>query len=207
MPLSEWSFAALDVETTGLDLSSGHEIIEIAVVGFNIRGIQDRWTTLVKPARPIPREAVQVHGIRDADVAKAPRIADVLGMVEEKTAGRILVLHNAPFDLEFLTAACHRAGRPPIDRPLIDTLILSRRCFAADNGHSLTELAARLGVVPEGSHRALPDCVTTANAMLALIRWVAAREGKELLDAGAVLRIERHPAMNGSAEAAASPAA
>lgn len=206
MPLKDWSFAALDVETTGLDLSSGHEIVEIAVVAFDAHGIQERWSTLVKPERPIPREAVQIHGIRDADVARAPRIADVLPLVEEKTRGRVLVLHNAPFDLEFVTGACHRANLQPIDRPLIDTLILSRRCYAPDAGHSLTELAARLGVAPEGAHRALADSVTTANVMLALMRRASAREGRDLLSAGEVARVERHPAL-APAECEASPAA
>lgn len=197
--LKDWRFASVDVETTGLSHMDGHEIVEIAVAGFTARGIEDRWSMLVKPGRPIPRESSNVHGIRDRDVANSPSMAEVLPLVEEKTAGRILVLHNAPFDLEFLTAACFRAGRAPMDRPLIDTLLLSRRCFTQVQGHTLTEVAARLGVVPEGAHRALPDAVTTANVMMALWRRAETSHGVELLRPEEVERIERHPALAGAA--------
>src|SRR5207248_10881608 len=87
--LPKWKFAALDVETTGLDCMAGHEIIEVAVVAFEPSGIEERWSSLVKPSRPIDPESIRVHGIRDADVAGAPSMAVVLPLVEEKTAGRV----------------------------------------------------------------------------------------------------------------------
>ncbi|HVP38130.1 MAG TPA: 3'-5' exonuclease [Candidatus Saccharimonadales bacterium] len=192
MPIKDWRFAALDVETTGLEVSEGHQIVEVAVVRFSPQGLEERWSTLVKPSRPIPPDAARVHGIREADVAGAPPIEQVLPLVDEKTRGRVVVVHNAPFDLEFLTAACARLGREPIDRPLVDTLIVSRRSFPEAQTHSLTELAARLGVVPEGAHRALPDAVTTANVMLALLRRAEAGSGAGLLDPEAEARVERH---------------
>ena len=191
--IQDWRFAALDVETTGLDPMDGHEIVEVAVVGFTAKAIEERWSTLVKPSRPIPPESAAVHGIRDADVASAPGMAQVLPQIEARTRGRILVLHNAPFDLEFITTACYMAGHDPIDRPLIDTLLISRRCFPGVQGHSLTELAARLGIAPEGAHRALPDAVTTANCMLALIRRAEGNSGMVLLEPDRIGRIERHP--------------
>jgi ATP-dependent DNA helicase DinG len=197
--IRDWRFAALDLETTGLDVADGHEILEVAVVRFSAAGIEERWSTLVKPSIPIPPDSARVHGIREADVAGAPSIEQVLPVVDQKTAGRILVAHNAPFDLEFLTAACARLGREPIDRPLIDTLIVSRRSFPEAQAHSLTELAARLGVVPEGSHRALPDAMTTANVMLALLRRADAGAGSQLLDADATERIERQLGLPASA--------
>jgi DNA polymerase-3 subunit epsilon len=194
-PWNDWRFAALDVETTGLSPMDGHEIVEIAVVGFGARGIDSRWSTLVKPSRPIPQDSAAVHGIRDADVASAPRMAEVLDEVDARTRGRILVLHNAPFDLEFVTSACFAAEREPIDRPLIDTLLISRRCFPAVQGHSLTEMAARLGIAPEGAHRALPDAVTTASCMIALIRRAESNRDMVLLEPEMIERIERHPAL------------
>ncbi|MBI5836466.1 MAG: 3'-5' exonuclease [Candidatus Eisenbacteria bacterium] len=199
--MKDWRYAALDLETTGLEVSEGHEILEVAVVGFSAAGIEERWSTLVKPTIPIPPDSARVHGIREADVAGAPALAQVMPLVEARTAGRIFVIHNAPFDLEFLTAACARMGREPIDRPLIDTLTVSRRVFPEAQAHSLTELATRVGVVPEGAHRALPDAVTTANVMLALLRRAEAPGATPLLDEAAVARIERRLAE------AAAPAA
>ena len=195
MALPRWKFAALDVETTGLDCMAGHEIIEVAVVAFEPSGIGERWSSLVKPSRPIDPESIRVHGIRDADVAGAPSMAVVLPIVEEKTAGRVLVLHNAPFDLEFLTSACMRLDRLPVDRPLVDTLMISRRCFPDAQAHTLTELATRLGVAPERAHRALPDAVTTANVMLALCRRAEANGGFPLFEPELIRRVEAHPAL------------
>jgi ATP-dependent DNA helicase DinG len=195
VPIHDWRFASLDLETTGLDVEEGHEILEVAVVRFTAAGIEERWSTLVKPSIPIPPDSAKVHGIREADVTGAPSIEEVMPLVEQKTAGRILVIHNAPFDLEFLTAACAKLGREPIDRPLIDTLIVSRRSFPAAQAHSLTELAARLGVVPEGAHRALPDAVTTANVLLALLRRAEASAESPVLDVEATERIERQLGM------------
>ncbi len=195
MPVKDWRYSALDVETTGLDPSTGHEIIEVAVVNFTASGIEERWSSLVKPGRSIPYDAAAVHGIRDADVAGAPALADLLPVIEQKTAGRVLVLHNAPFDLEFITSACARLEHEPIDRPLVDTLIVSRRCFPNAPAHSLAELATRLGVAPESVHRALPDATTTANVMMALCRRAEANHGFVLLEPEAVQRIERHPAL------------
>jgi DNA polymerase III epsilon subunit family exonuclease len=192
VPIGDWRFAALDLETTGLDVADGHEILEVAVVCFSARGIEKRWSTLVKPSIPIPQDSAKVHGIREADVAGAPTIEQVMPLVEEHTAGRILVIHNAPFDLEFLTAASARLGREPIDRPLIDTLVVSRRCFPGAQAHSLSELASRVGVALESAHRALPDALATANVMLALLRRAEASAEFPLLDTVARERIERH---------------
>ena len=195
MGLKDLRYAALDVETTGLSPVDGHEIVEVGLVAFRPSGIEERWSTLVKPGRSIPPEASAVHGIRQADVERAPAIAEVLPRIESLTAGRVLVLHNAPFDLEFLTSACFRNGREPMDFPLIDTLLVSRRAFPDSQGHTLTEVAARLGVAPEGAHRALPDAITTANVWMAMLRRVENHHGVTLLLPPEIERIERHPAL------------
>ena len=66
-------FVVVDVETTGTDPKMA-DLLEIAAVKVKGGKITDRWSTLVKPGRPIIGN--QMHGITDKDVAKAPSAAD-----------------------------------------------------------------------------------------------------------------------------------
>ncbi len=199
MSLQDLRYCSLDCETTGLSAIDGHQIVEIAVVSFHRDGIEERWSTLVNPGRTIPEDAIRVHGIRDGDVARSPKIADVLPTVAEKTAGRVLVAHNASFDLEFVTSACYRNGLDPIDRPLLDTLLVSRTAFPEASSHNLMELATRVGVAPESAHRALADAVTTAHVWMALLRRAAANAELRLLPPDSIERILRHPELQAPA--------
>ena len=70
-PSSE--FVVVDVETTGTDPKMA-DLVEIAAVKVKGGKITDRWSTLVKPGRPIVGN--QMHGITDKDVARAPSPAD-----------------------------------------------------------------------------------------------------------------------------------
>ena len=62
----------LDTETTGLnDLA---EIVEISILDDDGLVLLD---TLVRPRRPIPADAIRIHGIRNEMVAEALLAADM----------------------------------------------------------------------------------------------------------------------------------
>lgn len=161
-----------DVETTGLDPRRGHRIIEIA--GIRIEdGMVDETKTfisLVNPERLIPWEAKQVNKISDDDVRMAPGIEEVLPKFLEFAAGTILVAHNAAFDMGFLTCEKEMCWGY-IDLPeCLCTMRLSRTLFANEFGHSLDAVARRLNLtLPSARHRALPDVLLTAHALLKMI--------------------------------------
>jgi DNA polymerase III subunit epsilon len=94
----------LDTETTGL--RAGAEICEIALIDHDGRLLLD---TLVKPTRPIPRDALAIHGITDAMVEGAPTFAGLLPQLNELLSGRDVVIYNAEFDQKMLSqsAAAH----------------------------------------------------------------------------------------------------
>ena len=56
----------LDTETTGLSVTTGARIVEIAIVDLHGEPLLN---TLVNPEEPIPSAAQQVHGISDEMVA------------------------------------------------------------------------------------------------------------------------------------------
>jgi DNA polymerase-3 subunit epsilon len=159
--------SVVDTETTGVSPAYGATIVELARVEIENGRALDAWSCLVRPRRPIPPGATAVHGITDAMVAAAPAAADVAASFRDSLEGRTLVFHNASFDLPFLVAMIREAGLPRILNPVVDTLGLARGLFGSGS-NTLAELAGRLGLEPEGFHRARVDAQTTAGVFLAL---------------------------------------
>ena len=99
----------LDTETTGLDQNA--EIVEVAIVAADGQALVN---TLVKPERPIPREATQIHGITNKDVADAPTFARVWQeRLQPILARGPVVIFNAPFDLRMIKQSLRRYGLAP----------------------------------------------------------------------------------------------
>lgn len=87
----------LDTETTGIDSSS--EIIEICIIDDEERIL---YQSLVKPTRPIPKDAVNIHGITDELVHNAPNWLRVWPEVERVLRDRVIGIYNAEFDLRMI---------------------------------------------------------------------------------------------------------
>ncbi|MFO1541564.1 MAG: exonuclease domain-containing protein [Chloroflexota bacterium] len=115
------SFVVFDVETTSKDARFG-ELVEIAGVRIAKGKVTDRWSSLAKPSRPIV--GAQVHGLTDADVAKAPAPASAARAFLDWAGDAILVGHNVGFDIGFLQAALADGTRIEQGRYL-DTLALA----------------------------------------------------------------------------------
>jgi len=87
----------LDTEATGTDDYA--EICEIAVIAPNGEVMIDE---VVRPSRPIPLSATDVHGISDADVEDAPTMADLEPELKEILIGSPCAIYNADFDTRLL---------------------------------------------------------------------------------------------------------
>ena len=181
---------AVDTETTGFDPGPPEaddpdpgrrdRIVEVACVPIDDGRIGPPWSSLVDPGRPIPFGAEQVHGITNEMVRGQPRAAEIAATLEARCAGRILVLHNAAFDVPFLRkdfrlplfeGLLEEIDLPLFGPRLVDTLGLARGLFGV-GGNGLGDLAQRLGVPPGTAHRAAGDALTAARLLLALgERW------------------------------------
>ncbi|NOT35052.1 MAG: 3'-5' exonuclease [Candidatus Eisenbacteria bacterium] len=175
----------MDTETTGMSPSDGHGLVEVAAITL-VDGLPgEKWSSLVRPGRPIPPDATAVHGITDAMVAEAPLPAEVARQLRERCGDATVVLHNAPFDLPFLIELLRGAGVSPLMNPLVDTLGLARG-FAGEGGNSLQALRARYKLPAEAAHRALGDALTTARLLVLLAdRWERERGTRSLLELAA----------------------
>jgi DNA polymerase-3 subunit epsilon len=87
----------VDTETTGTD--DHDEICEIAVIGPDGETIVDE---LVRPSRPIPQAATEVHGISDADVEDAPTMRELEPELEQVLLSNPVAIYNADFDARLL---------------------------------------------------------------------------------------------------------
>ncbi len=115
----------VDVETTGW-LADAASITEIGAVRLSPGRPMAEFSALVNPGAPIPPDITALTGITDAMVGAAPPIAEVLPGFLSFAGGAVMVAHNAPFDVGFLTAACQDCGLDWPPHAVIDTAVLSR---------------------------------------------------------------------------------
>jgi DNA polymerase III subunit epsilon len=170
----------LDTETTGLEPSQGHRIIEIGCVEIlNRRITERRFHQYVNPEREIDAGAVEVHGITLDDLREKPPFGDVASDFVEFVRGAELVIHNAPFDVGFLDAEFARLagdwGRTEDYCTVFDTLQLAREMHPGQR-NSLDALCRRYAV--DNAHRerhgALLDAELLAEVYLAMTGGQAA---------------------------------
>jgi DNA polymerase III epsilon subunit-like protein len=165
----------LDVETTGLEPGL-HGVVQVALVRFELGSAVASETWTVNPGRPIPKEATEIHGIRDEDVAEAPTIDQVLGSARarELAAGALPGAYNAGFDHDHLVGALHLLG---LDArwPWLDSLTLVRVVDRFERGvgrHKLENAAPRHGVILLDSHDAGSDATAAGCLFYKLARQV-----------------------------------
>jgi len=93
----------LDTETTGLETSLGHRIIEIGCVEVvNRRLTGNHYHQYINPEREIDSGSFEVHGISNQFLADKPVFASVVDEFMAFIDGAELVIHNAPFDVGFI---------------------------------------------------------------------------------------------------------
>lgn len=146
-----------DIETTGLSVEKGDEIVEIGAVktvgGEETASLEN----LVKPGRPIPPESTRIHGISDLFVMGAPTIGELAADLLKFMEGCVIIAHNAPFDIGFLSAALEKQGMKLPKNLILDTVALSRAVIPELPNHKLDTLKKHFAVPAARSHRALDD--------------------------------------------------
>src|SRR4051812_17630273 len=162
----------LDTETTGLDPSQGHRLIEIGCIELVNRFPTGRtFHKYVNPERDIPAEAFAVHGIGLDQLQSEPVFDKIADELVEFLGEAPLVAHNAQFDITFLNAELERAERRPLPRErLIDTLMLARRKHPGGSNR-LDDLCARYRIDNSRriKHGALLDAELLAEVYIELI--------------------------------------
>lgn len=163
----------LDTETTGLEWSQGHNIIEIGCVEMQRRRLTgNHYHQYIKPDREIDQEAMAVHGITHEFLEDKPRFKGIADEFLEFIRGAELIIHNATFDIGFIDAELERNGygvRVADICTITDSLRLARSKHPGQK-NNLNALCKRYGI--DNSHRelhgALLDSEILADVYLAL---------------------------------------
>jgi DNA polymerase-3 subunit epsilon len=168
--LATYDLVVVDVETTGW-LPGEAAITEIGAVRLNGGEVTGEFSSLVRPGAPIPADICELTGITDAMVSRAPATAAALQAFLAFARGCILVAHNAPFDLGFLTAACTACGIRWPAAAVLDTAVLARMLLGPDDvpDCKLSTLAVYFGTRTAPCHRALADAKATADVLAGLL--------------------------------------
>ncbi|MBK1650167.1 DNA polymerase III subunit epsilon [Rhabdochromatium marinum] len=187
----------LDTETTGLEPSEGHRIIEIGCVELIDRRLtRGNFHQYLQPDRSVEAGAVEVHGLSDEFLADKPRFGDIAERFLNYIGGAQLIIHNAAFDLGFLNHELRRwrEQAPSVESQceVIDTLSLARRRHPGQR-NSLDALCKRYGV--DHSRRDLHGALLDAEILAEVYLAMTGGQGS--------LALDQEPVRHGDAQGAA----
>ncbi len=167
---------AIDIETTGLDPArdqvlsvgfvpvDGPEIVLGAARSMVLRGVADVG------------QSATLHHLTDDLVSDGLDRVEALTATLQALAGRVLLAHHAPIEVQFLSKACQEFFGAPFVTPVIDTMLLANRIVAPgfDDEARVNELRlwnarARYGLPRYQAHQAATDALACAELYLAQI--------------------------------------
>ncbi len=163
----------LDTETTGLEPSQGHRIIEIGCVELIDRKLTGRhYHQYINPEREVDAGAMEVHGITNEYLADKPLFNQITQEFIDFIDGAELVIHNAPFDVgfidhEFKLLGAKSPGKVSDYCSVIDSLVMARQKHPGQR-NSLDALCSRYEVDNSARdlHGALLDSEILADVYL-----------------------------------------
>ena len=161
----------LDTETTGLSPLEGHRLVEVGCVEL-LDAIPSGKTfhAYVNPMRNMPQAAFAVHGLSQDFLAQFPPFSEIVEALLLFLEDAPLVIHNACFDMKFLSAELKRLDKEAIANPIIDTLKLARTKYPGAPA-SLDMLCRRFQIdnTKREKHGALLDANLLASVYLELL--------------------------------------
>ena len=184
-------FVVFDLETTGLS-AANCKIIEIGAVKIAGGRVIEKYDAFVDPLCDIPPEITELTSITNEMVRGQRTIDVVLPEFFEFVGDRLMIAHNADFDMGFLRVAAKNLGLP-FTNPSLDTVTLSRYVNPDLKKHKLNILAEHYGLGDFHHHRASDDA-----EMLSMIFF-------EMLKQLEVLDIKNFAALEAEMSAKADP--
>ena len=169
-PTATTEYVAVDTETNGLS-GDRCELTEIGAVLVGGGELHEEWDSLVSVATPLGRGIQRFTGISQEMVDGAPPLEEVLPRLAKMLRGRVLVAHNARFDVRVLRQAFARAALQWPDPPVICTVQMARRFAPLQQKRGLARLGRRAG---GGGRRGPPRAAGRADVRAGLLRAVRA---------------------------------
>jgi DNA polymerase-3 subunit epsilon len=159
----------LDTETTGLGKTA--EIVDLSIVAVDGTVLLNQ---LVRPTRPIPIDAMLIHGITNEHVADAPAWNDVLEIARPIIDDRVVVAYNSSFDRGMVEQCCVAAT---VEMPTVEWQCAMRAYAAFRKDPRLPSQGYRWRPLHEAAesfrlsiptHRALADATACRGVVLGM---------------------------------------
>ncbi|MFN3191629.1 MAG: exonuclease domain-containing protein [Aureliella sp.] len=160
-------FVALDFETASGNANSACQLGCVHVVDSNI--VEEREWMIRPPRLYFSPRNIAVHGIRPGDVKDAPSMGELWPEVEQFIQDKILVAHNARFDVGVLVASLANFDLRPAPFQFHCTRNLARSAWPGRTRYGLKPLAQAMGIRFE-HHDALEDARCCAQLALMACR-------------------------------------
>ena len=171
--IANLDYIVLDVEIVG-HARSPH-MIEIAAFHLRDLKIVNEFCTYINPGRAIiPKVLPNLTGevgriINTETLQKAPTFEQIIPDFFKFIGNKILVAHNAHFDLRMINLELRRLGHQKLVNHTIDTLKISRKMIRGVDTQKLPNLAYYFGVPMEEHHLAREDAKVLAKIFINLI--------------------------------------
>lgn len=163
--INSLTFCVFDLETTG----GNHvhdKIIEIGLVRIENLKITAQMSFLINPEMHIPEFIQKLTDIKDSDVAKAPKIDEVIDDILKFMGDSILVAHNTSFDVPFFNSVLRRLEREPIENKALCTNLMTKYMIPNLLSSNLNYMSNIFGLEHQKAHRALDDAKAAALLLL-----------------------------------------
>jgi len=151
----------LDTETTGLSTADNHKIVEIGCVELNNQiPTNNIFHEYINPQRAVSENAYKVHGYSNKFLSDKKIFSEIVEDFLNFIRDKIIIIHNAPFDLSFLNYELKIINKKPINiKNVIDTLEIARSKYPGSQ-NSLDALCKRFNIdnSKREKHNALIDC-------------------------------------------------
>ena len=166
-PALDDEFVVFDIETTGTSFRNC-KIIEIGAVKIKGGEVIDSFDIFVDPEEHIPEKITELTSITDEMVAGADKEPEAITKFLEYIGDRMLIAHNANFDVSFIKVAAERLGIR-LKNTYLDTLGLSRYLNPKLSNHKLDTLVKHYEIGEFHHHRASDDALVTARIFIKML--------------------------------------
>jgi len=175
-PMNELPILAVDFETTGLD-AKADKILSIGFVKMEHEQIKLRssYHQIIKANTTLEESNVIIHQITDAQKEQGQPLQIVVEQLLKALAGKVMLVHFARIERQFLQQACLELYGLAPDFPMIDTLVIAKRQLdKRDTSYDpselrLSKLRHNYQLPDHHGHNALNDAIATAELLLAQV--------------------------------------
>nr|WP_232085411.1 DNA polymerase III subunit epsilon [Candidatus Portiera aleyrodidarum] len=160
----------LDTETTGINYTYGHRLIEIGCIEMINRKLTGKiYHKYINPERIIDPKAIAIHGITNDFLIDKPVFSKIADSFWKFIKGSEIIMHNAEFDIGFLDYEFSICTIKPFKRncKIIDTLKLAIKIHPGQR-NSIDKLCKRYNIDNDNRHGALVDAEILSEIYLAM---------------------------------------